>query len=73
LAIGVWEWLSGKKPYEELPDDTKFDLLILTSGVRSEKEFWDRITAAVKAGEIEISTEKEHYAADPPLIPDLVR
>jgi hypothetical protein len=73
LAAGVWAWLQGKKTYEELPEDNKFDLLILTTGVRSEKKFWDRITAAVKAGEVEISEEKEHYSADPPLLPDLVR
>lgn len=75
LAAGVWEWLEGKKTYEELPEENKFDLLILTTGVNNEEEFWARITAAVKAAEIEISTDKAHYSADPPLIPmtDLVR
>ena len=64
-----------KRIRPQLADGTKWDLLILTTRVKDEKGFWRCIVAAVKAGEIEISAEKDHYFADPPLIPmtDLVR
>src|ERR1035438_170565 len=86
LAVGIWEWLQGKKTYEELDEETKWNKFVLEGPVihhwippdgppdRVER-FWDKVVAAVEAGEIEVSAEMQHYCFESPLIPmtDLVR
>jgi hypothetical protein len=80
LAAGVWEYLQGKKTYEKLDEGTKWDLLLLEGNVVNQwippdgppnrvERFWDRIVAAVEAGDIEVSPEKKHCVGDQPLIP----
>jgi hypothetical protein len=70
LAIGVWRWLqSGGENWETLDEGTKWDTWMLTDGRIFDPEFWERVIAAVEAGEIEISTTKEHCQWDPPLFP----
>ena len=79
LAIGVWEWLEGKKTREELPQSTHWDIFVLQKEPgkwryteppdNRVERFWDRIVGAVKAGDLEVSETKVHEFADPPLFP----
>jgi hypothetical protein len=68
LARGVWEWLQGRA-YDDLPDGNKWDIFILEMNEHDLTAFWDRVYAAVEAGELEISETKQHYMGDPPLLP----
>ena len=46
LAQGVWEWLRGR-PYDDLAEGNKWDLLILETHEHDIDAFWDAIYAAV--------------------------
>jgi hypothetical protein len=65
LALGVWQYVSGQKTYEELPVGTKWDILVLGRGGR---EYWERLREAVENGEIEVSEDKIHCISDEPLL-----
>lgn len=58
-------------PYTELSTETKCDLMILEPARSNEtsSNFWERLKAAVVAGEIEICDDKVHKITDAPLIP----
>lgn len=79
LAAEIWEWLCGRKSYDELAVATKFELLILEGPAVNQwnppdgppdrvEQFWERVRQAVEEGKIEVSATKEHFAWDQPLI-----
>lgn len=65
LAVGVWEYITGQKSYEELSLGTKWDVLVLGRGGR---EYWDRLREAVENGDLVVSDEKIHRMGDEPLL-----
>jgi hypothetical protein len=66
LALGVWQYITGEKTYEELSVGTKWDLLMLPNG----PEYWERVLQAVESGQIEVSEDKIHRIDDEPLLPE---
>jgi hypothetical protein len=71
IAAGLWEWVRGAKGYNELPEENKWDWLILSAPLRGSSdtaEFWKRVRRGVANGTIQVSPDKQHYMSDAPLV-----
>ena len=64
LAPGIWEWLAGKKTFEELDEMSKVEILVLETPHREIRKFWDRVRQAVLDGDLEVSPDAKHYLGD---------